>query len=373
MRRSLSAGRLALALAAAAALSALAAGSASADPAPAGFVFTSTNDAGGNSVLVYQRAANGTLTAAGSAATGGLGTGAGLGSQGALALSRDDGRYLFVVNAGSNSISAFTVRRSGLSLLGTVPSGGVDPISLTVDDDLLYVLNAGDASSPANISGFRLHEGRLSPISGSTQPLSADSVGPAQISFDTTGRLLVVTEKATNLIDTYRVGPGGRAHKPHSQTSAGQTPFGFAFDRDNRLIVSEAFGGAAGAGAMSSYRVTPGGQLHLITGSAGDNQAAPCWVVTTRNGRYAYTTNTGSGTISSYRIGNDGSLTLLASVAATTGGAPIDMALDRTSRYLYAISSGTISGFAVANDGSLAPIGGNPSGLPASSVGLVAF
>ena len=47
-------------------------------------------------------------------ATGGNGTGANLGSQGAVALS-DDGKLLFAVNAGSNSISEFAVREHGLS------------------------------------------------------------------------------------------------------------------------------------------------------------------------------------------------------------------------------------------------------------------
>src|SRR5437588_6311915 len=74
-------------------------------------VYTLTNQVAGNGVAVFTRAADGTLSAAGRVATGGTGTGAGLGSQGAVALS-DDGRWLFAVNAGSHDVSVFSVRAS---------------------------------------------------------------------------------------------------------------------------------------------------------------------------------------------------------------------------------------------------------------------
>jgi len=95
--------------------------------------------------------------------------------------------------------------------------------------------------------------------------------------------------------------------------------------------------------------------------------------VTTKNGRYAYTTNTGSANVSSYAIDHDGSLSLLSAVAGTTGAGPIDAALARNSRYLYTLDSGAhaISALAVQEDGSLAPIAG-VGGLPASAVGLAA-
>ena len=63
-----------------------------------GVVFTSSNDQSGNELLVYARCRNGTLTLHSHAAMGGQGTGAGLGSQGAVTLS-GDGRYVFGVNA----------------------------------------------------------------------------------------------------------------------------------------------------------------------------------------------------------------------------------------------------------------------------------
>jgi 6-phosphogluconolactonase len=366
--------RLSVVLASVAALATWAAPGASAHARGAGLVFTSSNEAVGNAVLVFRRAADGALTAAGSFATGGAGTGTILDSQGAIALDRDHGR-LFVVNAGSDSISEFAIEGDGLTLLDTASAGGVDPVSLTVSHDLLYVLNEGDSGTPGSISGFRV-DGGLTPIPGSTRPLSAPAVSAPEISFDPSGDVLAVTEEATNLIDTYTIGRDGRANGPVSHASAGQTPFGFAFDRRGELVVSDAFGGAPNAGALSSYEVSRDGSLGTISGPVADNQSAPCWVVTTGDGHFAYTSNTGSGTISSYAIGHHGDLALLAADAASTGSgsAPIDLALSRNSRFLYALGSGThaINGFRIQSDGSLTPLSGGPGGLPAGATGLLA-
>src|SRR5689334_3788948 len=206
MRKASKWARLSVVLASVAALATWAAPAASAHPRGAGLVFTSTNEAGGNAVLVFRRAADGALTAAGSFATGGAGTGTGLDSQGALAFGRDNGRRLFVVNGGSNSISEFAVEEGGLTLLGTVPSGGAEPVSLAVSHDLLYVLNEGDSGSPGNISGFRIGDRGLTPLPGSSRPLSGAAVSAPEISFAPNTDVLVVTEEATNLIDTYTIG-----------------------------------------------------------------------------------------------------------------------------------------------------------------------
>src|SRR5204862_4407933 len=118
------------------------------------------------------------------------GTGGGLGSQGAVALS-DDGRRLFVVNAGSNDVSVFSVGPAGLSLASRTASGGTLPISLTVHGNALYVLNAGGAG---NISGFTVGTtSDLTPIAGATLPLSGFTVGPADVQFSPDGSRLVVT------------------------------------------------------------------------------------------------------------------------------------------------------------------------------------
>ena len=91
----------------------LAAPTASADPletthhaGPRGAVFTLSNASNGNEVSQFFRAANGLLFPVGNVSTGGLGTGGGLGNQGALVLSPDH-RWLFAVNAGATRSRPF--------------------------------------------------------------------------------------------------------------------------------------------------------------------------------------------------------------------------------------------------------------------------
>jgi 6-phosphogluconolactonase len=347
-------------------------GTASAATGNRDFVFTLTNSTSGNEVLAFVRAQNGSLKPAGSFSTGGLGTSAGLGNQGGLVLS-DDAKRLFAINAGSDQISAFKVGPRRLRLTDTVPSGGDQPISLTLHGDLLYALNAG---SPANITGFTVaSNGSLTAVPNSTRPLSQSAPGPAQVEFSPDGGVIVVTEKDTNLIDTYTVAGDGLATGPTTHPSNGPTPFGFAFGPSGRLFVSEAFGGAAGASATSSYKVSGAGGVSVISGSVPTTETAACWLVVTEDEQFAYVTNTGSGSVSGYYIGSDGTLTLLDpdGVTGVTGAGPIDAALTRGSGYLFTLDSGShsISAFRVNGDGSLTPAAG-ASGLPAGATGLAA-
>lgn len=338
---------------------------------PAGAVYAMSNAVSGNQILVFDRRENGTLAPAGTIATGGAGTGGGLGNQSAVVLT-DEGRWLLAVNAGSNDVTIFEVGRRGLRWIDLAPSGGIQPVSLAVHDDVVYVLNAGSDT----ISGLRIgRHGWLSPLAGSTRALSGSGTGPAQVAFSPNGRLLVVTEKATDLIDTFEVGhddlPG--AAQPH--TSNGATPFGFAFGKRGQIFVSEAFGGAADASAVSSYESDADGSLDLISGSIPTHQTAACWILVTKGGRFLYTTNTGSGSISGFTIDHDGSLELLTPDGRTgdtqPGSAPIDLASSDDGRFLYSLNAGshTIGAFRIEHDGHLTAL---PflSGLPAGANGL---
>jgi 6-phosphogluconolactonase len=333
-----------------------------------GAVYTLTNRTSGNEVLVYDRSSDGSLAFQRSYPTGGSGSGAGLGSQSAVTLSHNN-HWLFAVNAGSNEISSFAVTESGLQLIDVVDSGGALPVSLTSYKDWLYVLNAGGSG---NISGFAVgQDGSLSPLPGSTQPLSNGGAGAApgvaQIAFSSDGSALVVTEKSTNLIDVYTV-DGGLAEAPVFNPSAGTTPFGFAFDRHNHAIVSE-----AASGSVSSYAID-GNTFNVISPAVVNTQAAACWIAISNNGKYAYTTNAASGSISSYNLAQDGALTLLNPTAAVigAGSSPVDMAFSNNGQTLYALANGlhTISIFGMNSDGSLAFQGSVT--VPVGVVGLAA-
>jgi 6-phosphogluconolactonase (cycloisomerase 2 family) len=335
-----------------------------------GAIYTMDNAATANHVLAFQRGENGKLTSAGNFATGGAGTGAGLSSQGAIALSRDN-RWLFVCNAGSSEISVLAVARNGLSLSDKVSSGGQMPVSLALRHNLLYVANAGGGVGDTdNITAYIFADGKLLALPDSTQALSGGNTGPAQVSFTREGGTLIVTERLTSLIDTFAIDDDGLITSRKTFQSVGTTPFGFDVGRENRLFVSE-----AGTGSATSYAVSDEGDLTVISGAVPTKQKAACWLVTSHDGRFVYTANAGSGSISGFSVGHNGSLQLLNADGKTAvtgnGSHPVDMAQSRDGRFLYTLANGngTLHGLTVGEDGSLEPIM-VVGGIPSSAAGL---
>ena len=335
-------------------------------------VYVQTNDAAENEVVAFSRAEDGALALLGRYSTGGRGTGQPhLPSQSSVVLS-EDGRWLLVVNAGSDELSLFAVEPDGLRLADRVGSGGSNPTSVAVSGALVYVLNNGTP----NISGFNLVDGKLIALADSTRSLSGSDADPAQICFTADGKALVATERGTNSISSYVIDERGYAKGPTTIKSLGQTPYGCGFTANGSLIVTEAFGGEIGAAAASSYAVTGAGELTPVSGSVGDTQSEVCWAAVTNDGRFAFVTNFGSGTVSSYEIGSDGSLTLRDPVAGATrqGEKGVrDEALSSDGRYLYAIDADAqkLFGWTVNADGSLVSIGAF-EGLPENVAGLAA-
>jgi 6-phosphogluconolactonase len=341
-------------------------------PQPSTAVYVQTNDATENAVLAFERSADGRLAPIGRFPTGGRGTGQPhLPSQRSLALTAD-GRQLLVVNPGSDELSLFAVESGGLELTDRVASRGATPTSVAVSGDLVYVLNNGTPS----IAGFRIEDGRLVELEGSDRSLSADDADPAQVSFSRDGRTLAVTERGTDSISTYAIDDRGFAAGPTTIKSSGKTPYGFDFTAAGAMIVTEAFGGAVGAAAASSYSLTNSGELAPVSGSIADTRSEVCWAAVTNDGRFAYVTNFGDGTISSYAIGDDGSLELRSAVAGSTreGEKGVrDEAITRDGRYLYAIDADAqkVFGWSIGSDGELTSIG-TFEGVPATVAGLAA-
>jgi 6-phosphogluconolactonase len=186
-----------------------------------GHVYVQTMAVGGNAVVAFERHADGRLTPDETVATGGIGTSAGLEGQAAIAITGDE-RHLFAVNAGSDDVSLFDIDDAGLELTDVQPVGD-RPVSVSVHGNLVYVLNQGaDTIQAPRITD----EDTLADIPHSTRPLSTTNANAAQVAFSPDGRLLAVTEKDTQTIDTYVVRPNGRAVGPNAQPSSGATPSG---------------------------------------------------------------------------------------------------------------------------------------------------
>jgi VCBS repeat-containing protein len=335
------------------------------------FVYTESNAADGNKILAYKIKNNGSLELKWTSMSGGNGTGSPLGSQGALVLDENND-WLYAVNAASNSVSSFKVENNGgLTLAHTVNTGGTTPVSVTVKGNLLYVLNRGSN----NIQGIRIgNNGSLTHINNANKPLSGTGVDAPQISFTPDGSFIVVTEKATNKIGTFRLNNNGSINTGHFTTSTGATPFGFEFARNNFMVVSNAAGGAAGAGSSTSYTIHANGIPNAVNGAVANQQAAPCWVAVTAYGRYAFVTNTASNNISSYYVAPWGGLYLIRSDAAQSDAGPLDIVVAENNYYVYALNGGakTITGYTRGLFGAL-NANGRETGLPNGSSGLATF
>jgi 6-phosphogluconolactonase len=322
-----------------------------------GALYTQTNDPAGNTVQRFDRAHDGSLTPAGTFATGGAGLAALGGRQGAVELS-GDGRYLYAVNAGSDSVSVFRTGR--MRLIDTVASRGVAPASVAEHRGRVYVLNSG--GTPSVTAFWRRHDGSLKPIPGGTRELAPGAEGAAQVSVTADGRSLVVSERVSNRLETLPLDRFGRPGAPVVTPSSGAVPFGFGITRHGTVVVSE-----AGASTVSSYRFD--GSLRTVTASLPVGQGAACWVAVSPNGRFAYTGNAAGG-ITGFAIGRDGSLTALGTTNLLPS--PRDLDFDSTGRFLHAVSpGGQVSSYRVGRDGSLSLAGTAPAA--AGITGAAAF
>jgi 6-phosphogluconolactonase len=381
-----------------------------------GAVYTTTNDPNGNAVIVFKRNRDGSLTQGQTVPTGGTGIAAQppftfpiVDSSGSMALA-EDGRLLFVVNDGDNTITSFRADRGGLRRADRVSSGGVLPVSLTTHGHLLYVVN----EESSNISGYYFSDdGRLFSIPGSQQLLSpgfpSGTAPPnaggvaAQIGFSPDGRQLVVTERGVpstvGAIDTFAVNPNGSLtlEQADRTSSVDANPFGFAFTRSGTLLVSNVgqvngtFDYPAGSvpipqildpaqftGSASSYSLSSTGALTPVTTEVLSGGRGACWLVLSKDGNFAFVTNTlstapvlgppngigtGAGGLTTYRVGPNGSLTRLGQTDLGPGS-PTDEAVSSDGKFLYVSdpnvppppATSHIDVFAINANGSLTPV-----------------
>ena len=346
------------AVVAAAALFAAPAADAANSPQPKGssVVFVQSDDTAANTVVAYERAADGTLTQKGVHATGGKGgilpgtVADHLASQGSLAYDRHH-HLLYAVNAGSDTVTVFAVRGTHLRRVQEISSGGSFPVSVTFHGDRVYVANTLGGGS---VQGFVRTGERLVKVPSWHRNLGLDKATSAvgQLSFTPDGSKLVVTTKASGQsIDVFPIGGvhGGPSARPVVTSTPGAVPFGFAFDSAGRLQVTE-----AGTNSVGTFTVGRDGRL-TAKGTVPTGQTATCWAVTA--GGHLYVSNAGSGTLSGYRVGAQGELTSLGNTATHAG--TVDAAASSDGRYLYVQTGaqGVVDEFRVGANGSLTAIG----------------
>jgi 6-phosphogluconolactonase len=343
-------------------------------------VYAMTNNATKNEVLVFSQGNNGSFQSAGSFATGGRGSGGTsdpLESQGSLTISGDHS-LLFAVNAGSGTVSSFRIVGDRLVLADQEPTDGTEPVSVAQHGQFVYVLNQGGYGG---IAVFTVdNSGHLSEVPNSTTLLSATSLGGSSIAVSPDGQLLAVVERLSDNIDVFHILPNGTLSAITTTPDSNPGGFSAVFSQGGQLLVSETGpSGVANGSTISSFTVNSSATLTAISNAVPTEGAANCWLAITPNGKWVYTSNSGSDNISGFNVAQNGTLTPIGTgiVAAIPAGSHnVDIAVSGDSKFVFTqdTAAGTIGVWSVNTDGSLKEVDLVP-GLPklSGTNGLAAF
>jgi DNA-binding beta-propeller fold protein YncE len=344
-------------------------------------VYVETNDItpGQNAILAYARAADGSLTPlAGSPfLTGGTGVGnptQGLGpddSDQEIIASADHTR-LFAVNAGSNTIAVLDIHADGsLTQVAGSPfaSGGIDPVSIGLSGDVLYVVNqdedpAQDASAGApGYTAFTVAaDGALAAIPSST--VSA-GVSPSVALVSPDGKLLFGSDFLAPLksvppqppLRAFAIGASGTltpapgtpmAIPPVDGGSPPGTPvaLGLAVHPTQKILYVD-FTLRSQVGVYT-YDGTTGALTYQTAATV--SGPAPCWVRVSADGKFLYVTDTANDSVSVLDSSNplapteiqnvqlDDPGSLLGDASPATVSESFEEALSPDGKFLYVLS-----------------------------------
>ncbi len=270
---------------------------------------------------------------------------------------------VYVSNAGSNTISAFSIGAGGaLSPIacsepncktGTRPDG----VAVSPNGQLLYV---ADGSSNT-VSGFSIGPGgALTPIACS-EPNCKTGTRPFGLAVSPNGQFLYTSNLESNTISAFSIGPGGAlttitCSEPNCKT--GTRPVGVAVSPNGRFLYSSNLSSST----ISAFSIGSGGGLTPITCSEPNcnTGSGPEGMAVSPNGQFLYVANDGAQTVSVFSIGAGGALTPISCSASSceTGLQPSGVAVSPNGQFLFTSNyvSETVSAFSIGSDGLLSPI-----------------
>lgn len=368
--------------------------------------------AGQNAVLELKlNPATASLTQVGTFPTGGTGQGnptqkLGPDDSDKEIIVSDNGKTLFAVNQGSDTITTFNIHRDGsLSKIGEFSSFGVQPASLALTHNTLIVTNRGDALQGAaatvasNITVFNVqHDGSLRHVDDSTVDFPI-GLSPSQVEISPDGKFVFAdnfaipgtTPPLANTLGSFRIKGDGRLEPVQSGLAtanvAAPTLLGIATHPKKPII----YGGLVGGGQIAVFTYDKNGALTFVR-AVGDSGAGPCWTTVSADGKFLYAVNTGSVAVAVYSLADPLNPVQIQEFALKQPAPPpgatsaplgaFEFALDPSGRVLDVITQSTASGqdfpqgnaidsLLVARDGTLSqpgdPITFSTSDVPGSA------
>jgi 6-phosphogluconolactonase (cycloisomerase 2 family) len=387
-------------------------------PQATSFVYTETDNSnpGQNAVIAYRRSNNGQLAEIGSFKTGGTGLANTAGLLGPddsdkEVIASPDGKFLFAVNQGSNSVAVFRVRSDGsLHLVknAAVNSGGTEPVSLSIANGLLYVVNRGDevqgqsGSIAPTITVFNIQEnGDLKQNFADTTTLPV-GLSPSQLLISSNSKLAFLDTftppPLNNVTDAnevlpFLVGNDGKL-TPVSTGGLGATVnppllLGLAQNPNQNII----YAGLTGAADVGVFTFDDSGNLTLVDTVATAGKG-PCWTTVSADGKFLYTVDTGTNSVGVFSLADPlhpkqiqefvlgGPQNATGDPTAPRETTDFEFALDPSGKTLYVIDHQTDAAgnfaqgnalhvLSVAPDGTLSEANGSvqflPSDIPAGA------
>ncbi|MEN3281960.1 MAG: hypothetical protein V7607_3100 [Solirubrobacteraceae bacterium] len=236
-----------------------------------------------------------------------------------------DGRSLYVVNQGSNSVSQYDVGVGG-TLTPKTPaavSTGAFPFGIAVAPDgaHAYVANQDGASVTVYDVGA---DGGLTVASQA--PAGA---GAMQIALTADGAHAYVANINAGTVSEYDVAGDGSLASGGAVSTPAPAAIAVSPDGDSAYVANR-----AASGTISQFSIDAGGALSPKSPATVDTGSTPVAVTATDDSVYA--SNFADDTISQYSVQSNGALTPKATPTVATGHNPWGLAVAPNGRSVYA-------------------------------------
>jgi 6-phosphogluconolactonase len=307
-------------------------------------IYISQNPDGDNQIAAYIQDSNsGKITLLNQYKTGGKGLTAVHGNSSHALVTQ--GKFLFCVNSGDNSITSFEILSGGaLRLIGRYPSGGTIPVSLAVHGDVLYALNQGVAgkTEEGQLSAFTIAaDGSLVAITTAHIDLPAKNL-PVEVLVTPKSGLIGVSLHDGDEIQIFKWRDNTIVEAASEQIHL--PPYGGATlspsaTKDRFISLGDSFlftlDDEKKPGVLS-IQSSVDGSRNRIHRNTHRRLKDPCWGAISPDGKTFWISSFATRILSLYSLGLNGSLAWLSDTDPIKNGpGGLDITTDPNGKYLF--------------------------------------
>jgi 6-phosphogluconolactonase (cycloisomerase 2 family) len=267
---------------------------------------------------------------------------------------------------GSGTLSAArtAVALSNTSIPATPPKTGLNPLSMVMDSNGKFVFVANQGSNSVSVFSADANTGLLTEITGSP---FATSAGPSGAAI--TGSTLFVANQGAGTVSVYAVDPasGKLTQAAGSPFAAGTSPASLDIDSSGKFL----YVADLATNSILAFSIS-GSSLSAISGSPFAAGTAPVNVRVA--GNFVYVANSGSGNVSAYSIGGSGGLTAISGSPFGAGTNPVYIASGDSGSLVFVANQGSnnVSVFQAGSGGALTAVSGSPFATVAANPAAIA-